>query len=110
MPHDLGMTQLREAPTLDTFGARLAVVRQQLGGWNVLKTATLCGINAQSWRNWEAGGKVDDLEGVCRKISDATGFPYVWLMVGRAGLEPAAKGLVVRRLGGYPLTLVSQAA
>jgi hypothetical protein len=76
------MTMLTEAPTLETFGARLAVLRQKLGGWNVARVSRLCGIDDQSWRNWEAGGGCQDMEKVCRKISEATGCPYVWLMTG----------------------------
>lgn len=67
----------------DTFGVRLAILRADLGGWNVKRAADACGINDQSWRTWEAGtAKPRDLEGVCRSIADATGVDYVWLMVG----------------------------
>lgn len=68
---------------LETFGTRLAIVRQYLGGWNVKRTASACGIDDQTWRNWEAGRNLPhDLEGVCRRISEALGIDYVWLMVG----------------------------
>lgn len=68
---------------LDTFGARLAVLRQHLGGWNVKRAADACGLDDQKWRNWEAGkSKPRDLEGVARQIADATGVDYVWLMAG----------------------------
>ena len=67
----------------DTFAARLALVRQRMGGWNVKRTADLCGIDDQSWRNWEAGkGRPRDYESVCAKIADATGCDLRWLMAG----------------------------
>ena len=66
----------------DSFAARLALVRVHLGGWNVAKTARFCGIDDQTWRNWEAGGHVRDMEGVCRKIANAVGCSGRWLMVG----------------------------
>ena len=68
---------------IDTFGARLALLRQALGGWNVKRTADACELDDQKWRNWEAGkSKPRDLEGVARQIADATGCDYVWLMAG----------------------------
>lgn len=67
----------------DTFAARLALVRQYLGGWNVKRVADFCGIGDQSWRNWEAGKeKPRNYEGVCRAIADATGCDERWLMAG----------------------------
>ena len=67
----------------DTFGARLAVVRQTLGGWNVKRTALHCGLDDQTWRNWEAGKNPPrDMEAVCRQIAKATGISYQWLMIG----------------------------
>lgn len=83
----------------DTFGARLALVRQTLGGWNVKRAADACGVDDQSWRNWEAGkGTPRDYEMVCRKIADATGCDYRWLMAGgplrsRCFAVPAAQGV-----------------
>lgn len=66
----------------DTFGARLALVRQWLGGWNVKKAAELCELDDQSWRNWEAGKSPRDYEIVCAKIARATGCDRTWLMAG----------------------------
>lgn len=67
----------------DTFAARLALIRQHLGGWNVKKAADYCGIDDQSWRNWEAGkGHPRDYEHVCRKIAEATGCDRKWLAAG----------------------------
>ncbi len=65
----------------DTFGARLALVRQRMG-WNVREAATTCGQKPQSWSNWEDGAGCRHMEDVARAISDATGCDYVWLMAG----------------------------
>lgn len=91
MAYGVGMALGQEAeeqvvsewvPT-DTFGARLALIRQQLGGWNVKRIATLCDVDDQSWRNWEKGpGKPRDYPTICRQIANATGANYEWLMVG----------------------------
>lgn len=68
---------------LDTFGARLAIVRQYLGGWNVTRAANACGIDDQTWRNWEAGRNPPrDYPRICQIISDSLGIDYTWLMVG----------------------------
>lgn len=66
----------------DTFGTRLAMLRQALGGWNVKRAATACKLDPQSWRNWEAGHGCRNMESVARQIADATGCDYTWLMAG----------------------------
>lgn len=66
----------------DTFGARLALVRQHLGGWNVTRAADLCGISDQNWARWEKGGDCRGYTRICRKIADATGCNLDWLMKG----------------------------
>lgn len=65
----------------DSFGARLALIRQAKG-WNVKEAAEACGLNDQSWRNWEAGGGVQKMDRVALKIAEATGCNYVWLLAG----------------------------
>ena len=68
---------------VDTFAARLALLRQHLGGWNVKRAADACGLDDQKWRNWEAGRtKPRDLEAVARQIADATGCDVRWLLAG----------------------------
>lgn len=66
---------------VDRFGVRLATLRAELG-LNVSKAAELCGVDAQSWTNWERGGGCRDLEHVARKIADATHYDYTWLIAG----------------------------
>lgn len=66
----------------DTFGARLALIRQR-NGWNHVQAAAACDINDETWRKWEKTGRSpQDLYNVVRKISDATGCDYDWLLRG----------------------------
>ncbi len=67
-------------PSAESFGARLALIRNHLGGWNVSRTAKLCALDAQSWRSWEAGHHPRDYPTVCQRIADATGCSLGWLM------------------------------
>lgn len=85
---------------MDTFGARLAVVRQSLGGWNVKRAADLCGVDDQSWRNWEQGSKPRDMEATCRQIAKATGFNYEWLMIGGPLTSPGYKSAFLEAIDG----------
>lgn len=66
----------------DTFGARLAVVRQNMR-WNVSEAAGECGIKAATWRLWEDTDSLPrNIFDVCSKISRRTGFKYEWLLMG----------------------------
>jgi transcriptional regulator with XRE-family HTH domain len=66
----------------DTFGARLALVRQ-VCEWNVAEAAKACGVSHSSWRNWEhTSTSPRNLEEVARKIAAVTGCEWTWLMVG----------------------------
>lgn len=65
----------------DTFGSRLARIRQRIG-WNVKEAADHCGITDQTWRNWEDGGMPRDFPATCAKIADRTGCNLKWLMLG----------------------------
>jgi transcriptional regulator with XRE-family HTH domain len=67
----------------DTFGARLALVRQASGGLNVKAAADRCGLSDQAWRNWEAERvHPRDFPQVCRQIADTFGFDLNWLAFG----------------------------
>lgn len=70
----------------DTFGARLAQVRQHLR-WNTKRAAETCGINDQSWRNWEAGSLPRDVYATARQIAEATGCSERWLIMGDQNLK-----------------------
>src|SRR5215469_10390388 len=68
---------------VDTFGTRLAIMRQSMGGWNVKKTADFCGFDDQAWRNWESGRSLPrDYERVCRRLADRLGFDVTWVALG----------------------------
>lgn len=65
----------------DTFGARLALIRQR-NGWNTIEAARVCGLNDQSWRNWEAGTMPRNEQRTAAKIAKASGASYTWLLTG----------------------------
>ena len=66
----------------DTFGSRLALVRNRLG-WNMTEAAEHCGTSDQSWRNWEIeGAKPRAMDEVVANIAKATGCDPIWLMFG----------------------------
>ncbi len=78
----MALAEPQEWVPRDTFAARLALVRAELGGSNMKRTAEMCGVNPESWRQWESGHKPRDYEAVCTKIANAVGCDYRWLMVG----------------------------
>jgi transcriptional regulator with XRE-family HTH domain len=72
-------------PTDDTFGARLALVRQRMGWGNVKEAAMACGVPAGSWRNWERDGRLPrDLAKIAALIAERTGADCDWLIRGAA--------------------------
>lgn len=75
------LTDTPWVPDDSTFGARLALVRWRLG-WNVKEAADACGLNDQSWRNWESGKLPRDLLAVSAKIAGTTGCSEMWLVSG----------------------------
>lgn len=83
------MTTVRETdrgwvPSVDSFGARLALVRQHLG-LNVKAAAERAGLDHSSWGTWERGRQPRDLLDKARQISDALGCDFIWLLTGQAG-------------------------
>ena len=76
-------------PTLDEFGARLALIRWHMH-WNQKEAALATGLPHGSWREWELGGRAPrNLVEVARKISASTGYDDYWIMTGLAiGLMP----------------------
>ena len=86
----MAMVHEHDPLPLETFGTRLAIIRQYLGGWNVTRAARACGIDDQTWRNWEAGRYPQNQEAVCRRISEALGISYAWLMMGGGGAGAAS--------------------
>jgi transcriptional regulator with XRE-family HTH domain len=68
-------------PSTESFGARLALVRNHLG-LNVAKAAELAGEDDSNWQNWERGVKPRDMVEKARKISEALGCNFLWLLTG----------------------------
>lgn len=70
-------------PSDDTFGARLALIRQRMGWGNVKKAAEECGLPVQSWRTWERDGvSPNRLVTIALAIATRTGCDYLWLVHG----------------------------
>lgn len=83
------MTTVRETdrgwvPSADSFGARLALVRQHLG-LNVKAAAERAGLDHSSWGTWERGRQPRDLLDKARQISEALGCDFIWLLTGSSG-------------------------
>lgn len=84
----------------DTFAVRIAIVRAEMG-WNYDQAAKATGIGSETWRLWEKRKRqCTTLEQTCRKIADATGFSYEWLMIG-GPLGPAADPLAAAISSGW---------
>jgi transcriptional regulator with XRE-family HTH domain len=83
----------------DTFGARLALIRQRLG-LNITQAGELCGINEATWRTWERGVTPRGLDRIVRKIATATRVDPNWLMWGGALSESLWIAPVLHSLTG----------
>ncbi|ANA85435.1 immunity repressor [Gordonia phage Bowser] len=77
------MDEIGWVPAADSFGARLALVRQRMG-WNAKEAALACGIAQASWREWEVRNRLPrQFEESAKKIAETTGCDLMWLMTGR---------------------------
>ena len=77
-------------PTLDTFGARLALIRWEYGRLNIKEAAVVCGVAPASWRDWELNGAMPrDYLATCKQISDKLGVNLEWLVFGPESSQPA---------------------
>jgi transcriptional regulator with XRE-family HTH domain len=65
----------------DTFGARLVLVRRELG-LSQSEAAERCGISGATWATWELGRSPRNMPRQVDKISDALGVDRDWLMWG----------------------------
>jgi len=67
----------------DSFGARLALIRQRMG-WNITEAARECGVGkAENWRLWEQGSRTPSrLVTIAMAIATRTGCDYLWLVHG----------------------------
>jgi len=68
-------------PRDDSFGARLALVRQRMG-WDNKQASLECGLPQSSWLRYESGSLPRDFVTVASKISKRTGVDAMWLMTG----------------------------
>lgn len=70
-------------PADDTFGARLALVRQRFA-WNLKEAAIACSLPPGSWREWELFGRLPrNLPEAAEKIAARTGVDDYWLLTGK---------------------------
>lgn len=93
-------------PTLDSFGARLAIIRWSKG-WNTKEAALACRVPEASWREWEAGRSPRKLVEVARAISDSTGYSDYWIMTGvNVNPEPNLKRTKRGATSGHDRTCV----
>ena len=94
-------------PTDDTFGARLALIRQRMKWGNVKEAAVACGLPPESWRTWERDGvaprRVVEIAGL---IAERTGCDYVWLLTGRSDGQVNHPRVPSK---GYPLATAQMA-
>lgn len=73
----------------DTFGQRLYVLRKDLG-LSAEACAAAIGVHPNTWRKWEAGGKVTEKDAVVERIvanlhpDDGRRVTRDWLMWGSA--------------------------
>lgn len=74
-------TDITEWVPTDSWGLRLAMVRQVMG-WNTSRAAEECGLKEATWRGWEAGVSPQRMERRARAIADRTGCSYTWLLAG----------------------------
>lgn len=93
-----GMTTARAyepEPTLDSFGARLAIIRWSKG-WNVKEAALACRIPEANWREWEGGRSPRNIVEKARLISEATGYSDYWLLTGNPTAPPSDVAPITR--------------
>ncbi len=109
-----------EPPSLDAFGARLAIIRWAMR-WNIKEAALACNLAHASWREWELFDRTPrNLVDVAAKIASRTGYDDYWIMTGKTkapavsdegpaarpeGFEPPTFCLAV---GGEPLAIANR--
>jgi hypothetical protein len=77
-----------------TFGARLALIRQRMGWGNIARAAKECGVPTDSWRNWEVDGvEPRRLTTIAMAIASKVGCDYLWLVHGpdRGAVQSGAR-------------------
>jgi transcriptional regulator with XRE-family HTH domain len=92
-------------PSADTFGARLALVRNHLG-LNARAAAERAGVDDSSWLAWETKGtKPRDLVEKARQISDALGCDFLWLLTGQTSPDAHTGRFVLGNVNWSELTM-----
>lgn len=67
---------------VDTFAARLVLVRMHCGYLTIKDAAARCGVNYGSWSNWERGIEPARMLEVVDKIAAGLGVDRNWLLFG----------------------------
>ena len=75
-------TGTRGAIPLDTFANRLMLARKHRGFHTIQEAAAKCGLDRQSWSNWERGIRPRDLLDVAERISAGLDIDPDWLLYG----------------------------
>lgn len=89
-------------PTTDEFGARLALIRWQMG-WNQKEAALACRLPQGSWREWELSGRAPrNLVVVASKIAETTGIDDYWILTGKSKTPDPSGTSVSSVKGGDP--------
>lgn len=101
--------ELREDPSRgsipeDTFAVRVMLARVHAGYQTIDEAARKCGLNRQSWSNWEKGMKPRDLLEVVDAISEGLGIDRNWLLFGGPLAKPPTQRDRHGRRGGGSLT------
>ena len=65
----------------DSFGARLRLVRGELG-LTVEDIALRCGVRTPTWSSWERGSLPRGMHRIVERIAEVTGVDREWLMWG----------------------------
>lgn len=66
----------------DTFGARLMLLRADLGNITVEAASKRCGLATATWATWERGANPRNMAVIVEQIHVATGVDRAWLMWG----------------------------
>jgi len=93
-----------QPPSLDSFGARLAIIRWAQR-WNLKEAALACNLPQASWREWELFDRAPrNIVEVAGKIAARTGYDDYWIMTGKQKAPVEDEGRGARPEGFEPPT------
>lgn len=96
--------QAPQPPSLDSFGARLAIIRWAQR-WNLKEAALACNLPQASWREWELFDRAPrNIVEVAGKIAARTGYDDYWIMTGKQKAPVEDEGQGARPEGFEPPT------